>query len=72
MLQEITRELGQDMKRTVMIGDTTHDLQMATNAGAAAIGVHYGAHPARELEALSPLFGADSVTSLHQWLTEHA
>jgi phosphoglycolate phosphatase len=72
MLQEITRELGQDMKRTVMIGDTTHDLQMATNAGAAAIGVHYGAHPAHELEALSPLFGADSVTTLHQWLTEHA
>ena len=72
MLQEITRELGQDMKRTVMIGDTTHDLQMATNAGAAAIGVHYGAHPVHELEALSPLFGADSVTTLHQWLTEHA
>jgi phosphoglycolate phosphatase len=72
MLQEITRELGQDMQRTVMIGDTTHDLQMAGNAGAAAIGVHYGAHPAHELEALSPMFGADSVSSLHGWLTEHA
>jgi phosphoglycolate phosphatase len=34
MLQELTRELGQDMRRTVMIGDTTHDL-LASNAGAA-------------------------------------
>ena len=40
MLLELTRELGQDMRRTVMIGDTTHDMQMAGNAGAAAISVH--------------------------------
>lgn len=72
MLQEITRELGQDMKRTVMIGDTTHDLQMAINAGAAGIGVHYGAHEVAELEALDPVFSADSVARLHQWLIDNA
>ncbi len=72
MLQELTRELGQDMGRTLMIGDTTHDLQMAGNAGAAAISVHYGAHPASELAALSPLFGAESIAELHAWLNEHA
>jgi phosphoglycolate phosphatase len=72
MLQELTRELGQDMKRTVMIGDTTHDLNMAVNAGAAAIGVHYGAHPAEDLIALAPCFGANSIAELHGWLNEHA
>jgi phosphoglycolate phosphatase len=72
MLQELTRELGQDMKRTVMIGDTTHDLQMAGNAGAGAIGVHYGAHPEQELTAMSPLFGANSIAELHAWLIENA
>lgn len=72
MLQELTRELGQDMKRTVMIGDTTHDLLMASNAGASAIGVHYGAHPALELAAHSPLFGANSIAELRDWLHEHA
>ena len=72
MLQEITRELGQDLRRTVMIGDTTHDLQMAGNAGAGAIGVHFGAHPREELQAMSPLFGADSIAELHAWLNEHA
>jgi phosphoglycolate phosphatase len=72
MLLELTRELGQDMSRTVMIGDTTHDLQMAGNAGAAAISVHYGAHPAAELAAHAPLFGAESIGELHRWLNEHA
>lgn len=72
MLQEIIRELGQDMQRTVMIGDTTHDLRMAGNAGAAGVGVHYGAHPRHELEALSPLYCASTVAELHAWLTEYA
>lgn len=72
MLQELTRELGQDMGRTLMIGDTTHDLQMAANAGAAAVGVQYGAHPARELEAHAPLYSAPTLAALHAWLNEHA
>ena len=72
MLQELTRELGQDMERTLMIGDTTHDLQMAVNAGAAGVGVHYGAHSAPELQALAPLFIASSVAELHTWLHENA
>jgi phosphoglycolate phosphatase len=72
MLQELTRELGQDITRTVMIGDTTHDLQMAISAGAAGIAVHYGAHPAHELQALNPLYAADSVLALHAWLNENA
>ncbi|AXA94337.1 HAD-IIIA family hydrolase [Massilia sp. YMA4] len=72
MLQELTRELGQDLKRTVMIGDTTHDLMMAQNAGAAGIAVEYGAHPLDQLAACSPLFSAKNVPELHQWLGEHA
>jgi phosphoglycolate phosphatase len=72
MLQELTRELGQDLARTVMIGDTTHDLQMAANAGAAGIGVAYGAHPAHALEALGPRFVAADIDALAGWLREHA
>jgi phosphoglycolate phosphatase len=72
MLQELTRELGQDMRRTVMIGDTTHDLQMALNAGAAGIAVHYGAHSAEELGTVAHLHDANSVRGLHDWLNENA
>lgn len=72
MLQELTRELGQDMRRTLMIGDTTHDLQMAANAGAASIAVEYGAHDELSLKEFHPVFSAKSVAELHQWLTQHA
>lgn len=72
MLQELTRELGQDMRRTVMIGDTTHDLLMANNAGASGIGVEYGAHPVQQLHACHPVFTAKNVPELHGWLIENA
>lgn len=72
MLQELTRELGQDMRRTLMIGDTTHDLQMAANAGAAGVAVRYGAHSDTELDAFNPLYSAHSVPDLHAWLNENA
>ena len=72
MLHEPTRELGQDLERTVMIGDTTHDLQMATNAGAAGVAVTYGAHPLDALVKLEPRFVAESVGALGDWLREFA
>ena len=71
MLHELTRELGQDMKRTVMIGDTTHDLLLAQNAGASGIAVHYGAHSPAELAVHDPLYAAESVPDLHAWLNEN-
>jgi phosphoglycolate phosphatase len=49
----------------LMIGDTTHDLQMAASAGVAAIGVTYGAHPRDQLAAMRPLALAESVADLH-------
>ena len=72
MLQELTRELGQDMRRTVMVGDTTHDLLMANNAGASGVAVQYGAHPNAALLACAPLYSAVNVPTLHQWLCENA
>lgn len=72
MLQELTRELGQDMQRTLMVGDTTHDLQMANNAGAAAVAVEYGAHDAHLLSGFNPLYSVKTVAELHQWLRENA
>lgn len=72
MLQELTRELGQDMQRTLMVGDTTHDLLMAANAGAASVAVEYGAHDALALASLAPLYSAKNVFELHQWLTDNA
>ncbi len=71
MLQELMAELGVDKARVLMIGDTTHDLQMALNAGCASVGVSYGAHEPSSFATLNPLFVAHSVPELHQWLLSH-
>ena len=69
MLDDITEFLGADKRRTLMVGDTTHDLQMALNAGTWAAGVSYGAHPVDALHALSPLGCFDSFGALDAWLS---
>jgi phosphoglycolate phosphatase len=64
--------LGVTRERTLMIGDTTHDLQMAVNAGVPAVGLSYGAHPREELERLAPLACVGSFAELMQWLKQDA
>ena len=59
-------------ERTLMIGDTTHDLQMAINAGVAGLAVTYGAHPATALDALSPLARLNDIAELAGWLRTNA
>jgi len=72
MLRELMGELGAEPERTLMIGDTTHDLQLAANAGVACVGVSYGAHPSEDFHRFGPLFVAHSTRELHDWLHEHA
>ena len=72
MLHELMREFGVDPTRTLMIGDTTHDLQMAVNAGCASVGVSYGAHEPAAFAELGPLAVVHSVRELHDWLLAHA
>jgi phosphoglycolate phosphatase len=72
MLLELTEELAVELPRTVMIGDTTHDLELAKNAGAAALAVAYGAHDQEGLARLSPLATLHSIVELRQWLHANA
>ena len=72
MLLDLMRELGAEPAKTVMIGDTTHDMLMASNAGVAGIAVTYGAHPRAQLLALQPLACMDKPQDLWQWLRRNA
>jgi len=65
-------ELAVGAERTLMIGDTTHDLQMARNAGVAALAVSYGAHPAAAHDALAPLARLQAIEELAKWLSDNA
>ncbi len=72
MLQELMGEFDVEPGRTLMIGDTTHDLQMALNAGCPSVAVSYGAHTSEGFAALGPLALVHSVRELHDWLLENA
>ncbi len=71
MLEELMAEFGVAPQRTLMVGDTTHDLQMALNAGCASVGVSYGAHEPQAFHALQPRAVVHSVDELQRWLLSH-
>lgn len=50
MIESALSETGATHDRTIMIGDTVFDIEMARNAGVFGIGVAWGNHPVHELE----------------------
>lgn len=72
MLQQLMAELNVPPARLLVVGDTTHDLQMAVNAGCDSVGVSYGAHEPDTFHALGPRYVAHSVTQLATWLRTSA
>jgi phosphoglycolate phosphatase len=72
MLLELMDELDAVPERTLMVGDTTHDLQMALNAGVDAVAIGHGAHSDEQLLALGPLALVENFTQLKAWFRAHA
>jgi phosphoglycolate phosphatase len=68
MLLELMQQLEKEKSEVLMIGDTSHDLQMASAAGVDALAVTYGAHREEGLRACSPLECFSSVNLLSEWL----
>lgn len=72
MVHTLMAICGVTADRTLMIGDTSHDLQMASNAGVASVGVTYGAHGVETLAPCQPLYLAHDFKDLAAWLNIHA
>ena len=72
MLHELMEAFDLPAGRVLMVGDTTHDLQLARNAGCASIGVSYGAHTPEAFGVLEPLAIVHSVAELDAWLAANA
>ncbi|MGC2166914.1 MAG: HAD-IA family hydrolase [Gallionella sp.] len=72
MLFELMDELGASAERTLMVGDTTHDLQMALNANVDSIAVGHGAHPPDQLEEMKPLALVQNFVELRAWFVANA
>lgn len=72
MLHQLMAQLEVAPERTLMIGDTTHDLGLARNAGVASVGVSFGAHDHAAFEPFAPLHIAHTVADLNSWLLNNA
>lgn len=72
MLQGLMEELNVSPERTLMIGDTTHDMEMARAAGVARLGAAYGAHAKAQLLDYGPVVCVDDIEGLRHWLSRHA
>lgn len=72
MLLELMDELSLSRDQTLMIGDTSHDLEMARAAEVDSVAVTYGAHPEEGLRACTPTACVSTVRELKAWLTQNA
>ncbi|WP_028456570.1 HAD-IA family hydrolase [Chitinilyticum litopenaei] len=71
MLEYLLEFAGVAPQRALMIGDTTHDLQLAINAGTASAALTYGAHDVGALQELKPLAIFDDFPALADWILAH-
>lgn len=72
MLTGLMNAVGVPAEKTLMIGDTSHDMAMAQSANVQRVGVGYGAHVKDALLAYEPLACVDSIAELRSWLLRHA
>jgi len=72
MVLRLLDATGVEPGRAVLVGDTTHDLELAANAGIDAVAVCYGAHGEALLRARAARHYAASVGDLGEWLERHA
>lgn len=70
MLFEIMTELQLEPEQVLMVGDTTHDIQMAMNAGVDSMAVTYGAHDIPTLKSAAPTVIVSSVPQMRSWILE--
>jgi phosphoglycolate phosphatase len=72
MLMYLIGKLGVTPERTLMIGDTTHDMAMASAAGVARVALGHGAHDVCDLVEHEPLACLADCVELRTWLSQHA
>ena len=68
MCTEIMSELIFEPEKTLLVGDSIHDLQMAKNAGISSLAVTYGAHKKNVLSKYSPLDYVDEANIMFDWI----
>jgi phosphoglycolate phosphatase len=68
MLNHLMQVLAVEPAATLMVGDTTHDLDLAANAGVDALAMSHGAHDELTLATRAPRAIVHSCAELRAWL----
>ncbi|MES0491527.1 MAG: HAD-IA family hydrolase [Leptospirales bacterium] len=68
MIEDIMQTLKVDPDKTIMVGDTSYDMEMAERAGIRRIAASYGAHPVEQLTPFKPEKVFSDFQTLHEWL----
>jgi phosphoglycolate phosphatase len=69
MLLDVMGQVGATPAQTVMVGDTEYDMQMASYAGVARIGVTSGVHSKARLSRHAPLVCLERVADMPVWMS---
>ena len=72
MLEEILVDFNTEPSKTLMIGDSEYDLQLANNTKVDALAVSYGVHGLIRLLKEDPVGFIDDIKQLPQWLIDHS
>jgi len=72
MLDELMDAFVVTPERTLMIGDSTYDLQMAQNADVSYLAVTFGAHSSEKLLKYHPKGIFNTFSDLSGWLLNNA
>ncbi len=70
MLTEILSELDITVEQSLMIGDTSYDLEMANNIGMNSIAISHGVHNLERLLAYKPVTNVSCISELHHCLND--
>ena len=71
MCNEIMNELIIEPEKSIVVGDSIHDLQMAKNAGISSLAVTYGAHKQDSLSVYDALDFMDDANMIFDWIRRH-
>lgn len=72
MLDDLMDQMVTLPERTLMVGDTSFDMQMAQNANVKSLAVTYGAHALEKLLPFSPLAHFDNFAKVNDWILTNA
>lgn len=71
MLLDLLGEFDVEPMRALMVGDTTHDMRMAREAGVPRLAVTFGAHSREALISEDPLACVGSIAELAKWMADN-